>query len=64
MKIINVQWQQIGQNFWLQLLIEAYPIWMFFSEAMIIRPSHLKYIPKINNQMCNFADRTLIIYAD
>ena len=29
---------------------------MLFSEAMIIRSSHLKYIPQINNQILNFAE--------
>ena len=29
---------------------------MLFSKAMIIRSSHLKYIPQINNQMLNFAE--------
>ena len=47
---------KLVRTLWLQLLIEAYLIWMLFSKAMIIRSSHLKYIPQINNQMLNFAE--------
>lgn len=47
---------KLVQTLWLQLLIEAYLIWMLFSKAMIIRSSHLKYIPQINNQILNFAE--------
>ena len=42
---------KLVQTLWLQLLIEAYLIWMLFSKAMIIRSSHLKYIPQINAEI-------------